>query len=74
MARFQNSAPRSATESDRAIRHCGDGRQSWHLDDDAIYVHHYSPRMIADDFGTLVFNLTQVSCCFSLSGKLNRPI
>ena len=74
MTGLQTARQGQRLKSDRAIRHCGDGRQSWHLDDDAIYVHHYSPRLIADDFGTLVFNLTQVSCCFSLSGKLNRPI
>jgi len=40
-----------------AMSASGDGRQSWHLDgpDGASYVHHHSPRYVADDLATLVF-------------------
>lgn len=40
-----------------AMAASGDGRQSWHLDgpDGASYVHHHSPRYVADDLATLVF-------------------
>jgi DNA-binding transcriptional LysR family regulator len=40
-----------------AMSASGDGRQSWHLEgpDGASYVHHHSPRYVADDLATLVF-------------------
>ncbi|MEJ8853025.1 LysR family transcriptional regulator [Variovorax robiniae] len=40
-----------------AMSASGDGRQSWHLEgpDGATYVHHHSPRYVADDLATLVF-------------------